>query len=146
MMRTPLIDADTALDTNSLIDVYLARNEASTDLQEAMAALEDALDAFARRHLDSIREFHRKAKLRGGSAKVGDVTCMTFCMAGRIMVTLHRGNRQVTGMAIESPELPSDHGIGLHGINGSLRTARGIIDQALDQELAWFEDANLMVM
>src|ERR1035437_2998990 len=84
--------------TKEMIDLVLANDKAlregepRTPEMRVFSNLRNACDIFAQTYFHNIREIHEKSDDRGHTAIYKDLKIMTYCMAGRIMVTVKNKN------------------------------------------------------
>lgn len=120
--------------------------EESTSVQAAQRAMAwyRVLD---RELTPSVKDFERRVYLqglalaidacprRGMSGTLAGVAIRTYVIAGRVMVTLERGNASVSVLAAEGETSPR---MGLHSCEGEVAEARDLINAVI---AAWPEDA-----
>jgi len=75
-----------------------------------------------------LTRFVDESSDRYHSAVLGDVTVNVGCVAGRVMITFVRGEKNVTLMGAEGDV---EKGCGLHGISASAGEAQDMIETAI---------------
>ncbi len=78
-----------------------------------------------------LQKIVRKSRASGMSVKVGDFEMMTFCSAGRCMITMQKNNRQVTAITAEDED---ESRMGLQGITATKEEGLSLVQEAID---AW---------
>jgi len=107
-------DVDTRISSFQMLDLFSVTSKLTYAAKE-----------FTRAVWPSLKPLVIESKARYQSGIFGDVKLMTACMAGRIMVTMVRGDEDFTVMGTE--EEP-DRGCGVHSIEGSARSALAMVD------------------
>ncbi len=133
--------------TTEMIELSLENEKALNDgrprTQEMriMSNLRNACDVFAQKSFEQIRKIHEKSSFRGFSAEYdkfkdpGDpqhsihgIKISTFCMAGRIMVTIKNTKNGNSVTLLGGEEKGSNQMAGLHAIDGDPTEALDMLE------------------
>jgi len=93
---------------------------------------------------NGLQKVIRNSTKKGVSAKLGSVSCLTFSMCARTMITIENKEASVTMMCIEDSETPT---MGFRGIDATERQAIDLINLMIesfkDGLLKFEEDTNV---
>ncbi len=94
-----------------------------------------------------LQEFLAKATKKGVSAKLNNFSVLTYCIAGRSMITIEDDKGSITFLTEEDSK---ESRMGLHGMASTSEHAHALVNAAIEYwksgELIFLEDSNISMI
>lgn len=100
------------------------------EVAEGSKKIGDAIKRFEEKHwLPYIKKYWNDATMRGHEAKIGDMKVMMWGSAGRVLITLEKGNHDLTMIFLDEESQTTPNG-GQQGIHAPVSVALDMIEAA----------------